>query len=76
MELGQVRRIHRLVPEHPINTEELRWPEPVVALFLCLRRAPVRGCCIRRLILVFTAALRGELVEHRRGGGGRVRSEK
>ncbi len=29
MELRQMRRIHRLVPEHSVDREELRWPETI-----------------------------------------------
>ena len=50
MELGEVSRIRRLVPEHPIDREHLCRLEP------------------SRLV--------GEVVQHLRRDGGRVRAEE
>lgn len=78
MELRQMRRIHRLVPEHPINTEQLRRPEPVVLQALLPLHPPRRPSPIELLIAVLhlPSTPRSELVQHVRGGGGRVCSEE
>lgn len=73
MELGKVRRIHRLISEHPVDGEELRGPEAVPANFACARRG---SCCVRALTLhgrvrvcvgILAAAACCQLPEH--GGG-------
>lgn len=37
VELSKMCRIHGLIPEHPIDTEELRWPESIVLFVLRVR---------------------------------------
>ena len=72
VELSEMRRVHSLVPEHPVDREELRWPEAVRARLARAgdRRARVRALALdSRLgvgVTVLAAAPRSELPEHGR----------
>ena len=62
VELRQMRRIHRFVPEHPIDTEQLGWPEPI--LFLG-RRHLTRDHAFCLLVELLSSTLGGEFPQHR-----------
>ena len=70
VELSEMRRVHSLVPEHPVDREELRWPEAVRARLARAgdRRARVRALALdsRLGVSVLAAAARSELPEHGR----------
>jgi len=62
MELRQMRRVHRLVPEHPVDTEQLGRLEPI--LFLRPRHfACNHALCF--LVKVLSSAPGGEFPQHR-----------
>lgn len=80
VELRQVRRVHRLVPEDPVDREELRRAE-AVSVRLARARNGRRGMCALPLdgllgVVLLATATRRELVEHGRGRGGGVGAEK
>ena len=59
VELGQVRRVHRLVTEHPVDREQLRGPEAVIARLARPRdsQARVRALPLHHLVDVRFAVL-------------------
>lgn len=78
MELRQMSRIHRLIPEHPINTEQLRRSEPIILCSLSLSM----GLCGTRvrpqaIIVDLLAPTFGrKFIEHVGRGCGGVCSEE
>lgn len=77
MELGEMRRVHRLVPEHPVDAEQLRGTEAVVLDALLALDAPGCAAPIKLLVRCSLASTpRGELVQHVRRRGGRVRAQE
>ena len=66
VELSQMRRVHRLVSEHAVDTEQLGRAEPVV----CFARFPLDAAAgaavveVLAVAYVFATTFCGELVEH------------
>ena len=71
VELSEMRRVHSLIPEHPVDREELRGPEPIWACLPGARdcRARVRTLLLHRSfsrrVRVLAAARSSELPKHR-----------
>jgi len=62
MKLCQMRRVHRLVPKHPVDTEQLGRPEAI--LFLGSGHL-TRDHTLCLLVKVLSSALGGEFPQHR-----------
>ena len=78
VELRQVRRVHGLIAEDAVDTEELRGPEaiPLAGLLALARRTRVRSQSIDFLVVLLSSTPGGELVQHRSGVRRGVRAQK
>ena len=70
-----MRRVHGLVAEHTVDAEQLRRAEAIVVV-AALDDAPSPSRRVVVFLRRFAAAPCRELVEHVRGGCGRVRAEE